>query len=94
VWLYFVCLVSKTKTDKVESFIKENENIFQCRPSLPENFWSGIFLILFYSAGTFLLTYHLSHKNIFPVNEKLENEEDVYTVIRKGEPNALPIRNY
>ncbi len=74
---------------KVESFIKGDENIYSCRGSLLKYFWIGIFLTLLYIAVLAVLTYRFNYNKIYPVKKQLENEEDIYTFIRKGEPNLF-----
>lgn len=73
---------------KVESFIKGDENIYRCRSSLPTNLWAGIILTLLYSTGLIALTHYFTYRKIFPVKQKLKNEEDVHTFIRQGAPNT------
>ncbi|MDQ1351405.1 MAG: transporter permease subunit [Acidobacteriota bacterium] len=74
---------------KVDSFIKGDENIYLCRSSLPSNLWAGIILTLLYSAGLIALTHYFTYRKIFPVKQKLEDEDDVHTFIRQGEPNTF-----
>jgi len=77
------------KTGKVEPFIKGDENIYRCRGSLPSNFWAGVLLTLIYIAGLIALTHYFTYKKVFPVKQKLEDEDNVHTFIRQGEPNTF-----
>jgi hypothetical protein len=73
----------------VESYVKDNNNIFYAQPSLPDNFWIGIFLTLFYSA-IFLFFAHRNFKNKFyRLKEKLEDEIDIFVGIDKKHPNIF-----
>ncbi|MCX6581479.1 MAG: hypothetical protein NT166_15000 [Candidatus Aminicenantes bacterium] len=80
---------TKPVPGKVESFIKGDENIYRCRSSLPSNLWAGIILTLLYSVGLIALTHYFTYKKVFPVKQKLEDEDNVHTFIRQGEPNTF-----
>lgn len=80
---------SEPKPPDVESYVKDNNNIFYAKPSLPDNFWIGIFLTLFYSA-IFLFFAHRNFKNkIYRLKEKLEDEMDLYVEIDNKKTNIL-----
>jgi hypothetical protein len=73
----------------VESYVKDNNNIFYARPALPDNFWVGIFLTLFYSA-VFLFFAHRNFKNkIHRLKEKLGDEIDPYIEVNNKQPNIF-----
>jgi lysylphosphatidylglycerol synthetase-like protein (DUF2156 family) len=56
---------------------------------LPGNFGGGIVMNVIYSAVFIFLSYWFSSRKLYRVKEKFENEEDVYVVLRKEEPNVL-----
>jgi len=55
---------------KVESFIKENENVFNARSHIPRNFLPGLFLTLFYSFTLLVGTYHRFRNSLFSLGVK------------------------
>jgi len=80
---------SKSDSEKVESFIKGDSNIFYCRPGLPPNFLFGIILTLLYTAVLGFFTYRNIYRRVFPINEKMDNEDDFYVEIARGNNNIL-----
>jgi hypothetical protein len=41
----------------VESFVKNDENIFRARSRLPKTFWAGLLITVFYTGAFFVITY-------------------------------------
>ncbi|NIM11669.1 MAG: hypothetical protein GTO45_06215 [Candidatus Aminicenantes bacterium] len=50
--------------DKIESFIKGNENIFHAKSRLPHGFCLGIGLTILYTIGAFFIAYRLHLKSL------------------------------
>ncbi|MDQ1352187.1 MAG: transporter permease subunit [Acidobacteriota bacterium] len=80
---------SKVESGKVESFIKGDNNIFYCRPGLPPKFLFGIILTLLYTAILVFFSYRNIYRRVFPVHEKMDNEDDFYVEIARGNNNIL-----
>lgn len=80
---------SKVESGKVESFIKGDNNIFYCRPGLPPKFLFGIILTLLYTAILGFFTYRNIKRRVFPIHEKIDNEDDFYVEIARGNNNIL-----
>ena len=55
---------------KMVSFIKGDENIFRSTSRLPDNFGTGMLVILFYSILLFLVSYFRVKRILFPLPEK------------------------
>ncbi|MCJ7524112.1 MAG: hypothetical protein MUP71_02690 [Candidatus Aminicenantes bacterium] len=49
----------------VESFVKNDENIFRARSRLPKTFWLGLLTTIFYSAAFLAMTYWLLRRQVF-----------------------------
>lgn len=80
---------SKPEPGKVESFIKGDNNIYYCQPSLPPKFLLGIILTLLYTALLVFFSYRNIYQRVFPVHEKIDNEDDFFVEIAKGNNNIL-----
>jgi hypothetical protein len=80
---------SDPKPDRVESFLKGDDNIFYSRGSLPANFLFGLGLMVFYTVGLGLAAYRNGRKKVYPVKEKLEGEESLYILLKRGESAVL-----
>lgn len=80
---------SKVESGKVESFIKGDNNIFYCRPGLPPKFLFGIILTLLYTAILVFFSYRNIYRRVFPIHEKMDNEDDFYVEIARGNNNIL-----
>lgn len=51
--------------DAVESFVKNDENIFRARSRLPKTFWFGLLATVFYGAACLTLAYRLLRRQVF-----------------------------
>jgi len=49
----------------VESFVKNDENIFRSRSRLPKTFWFGLLVTVFYGAVFLVLAYWLLRRQVF-----------------------------
>jgi hypothetical protein len=50
----------------VESFVKNDENIFRARSRLPKTFWLGLLIMIFYAAVFFILAYLRLRRLVYP----------------------------
>jgi hypothetical protein len=68
---------SKPGKDKIESFIKGNENIFHAKSRLPHGFGLGIGLTLLYTIGLFFTAYRLHKRRFMREEERREIDFNV-----------------
>ncbi len=78
---------------KVESYITDDKNIYHHRSSLPPYFFLmlAVYFAIDIALGAF--TVHLAKKSVFPVKEKLPEEDQVSIIIDKGYPFILYTTN-
>ncbi len=71
-------------TDKIESYIKHNENLFMAKTRIPGNFIFGVFLNIFYIAILFGIANNRFKKSLYPAPEKSGAFNDLNIELKKG----------
>jgi hypothetical protein len=73
------------KSTVVEPFLKDDEYIYQMKPSLPDFFWLGVLVQFFYISALFLVGYRRFKKIIFASGEDFDKKElEKFTINEKG----------